>query len=92
MFKDLLFSYGTMISICGFIVVATAFYWKMRIDLKAIDIKIVEIQCDRKERWSNYEKKQEKQDACLLAIMEGIKNMSGDIRAIKTDINWLKKN
>ncbi len=92
MFKDLIFSYSTVISICGFTLVATAFYWKMRIDLKEIDVKIAEIQCDRKERWNNYEKKQDKQDSFLNEIMQGIKDLGGDLKAIKTDINWLKKN
>ena len=91
MFKETIFSYETVISIGSFILIASALYWKMRIDLKALDLKIIEIQCDRKERWAKYNEKQDKQDAYQSDILKGVNELKVNIKAIKTDIDWLKK-
>jgi len=91
MLKDLLFSYGTVIQVVSFTVLILGLYYKMKIDMKGLDLKIIAIQLDRNEKWNAYDKKQEKQDECLVKIMEGINKIGGDVGSIKTDIDWLKK-
>lgn len=102
MFKEILYSYETVTTLVLLMVSITGLYWKMKIDLlslkkdidkdnKELDLKIAEIQCDRKERWAKYEEKQDKQDAYQTDILRGVNELKVDVKSIKTDIDWLKK-
>jgi len=90
MIGEIWFTYSDVINIVLFLSTVLGFYYKIRIGMKELDVKIAAIQADRKERWDAYEKKQYKQDECLENIMQGINLVSGDVKAIKTDIDWLK--
>ena len=71
--------------------------------MAGLQIQISAIEKDRMERWKqhediqckkweNYDEAKNKQDACLDEIMRGINSLRGDVSAIKTNIEWLKKN
>jgi len=92
MLREIIFEYSTVVNIIGFVVVVSAFYWKVRIDLKELDIKIAEITCDRKEKWAKYGEERDKQEAYMHELLTAISEMRGDIKSIKTNIDWLKKN
>jgi hypothetical protein len=91
MLEEILINYQTAVSLGGFVIITTGLYWKVRIDLKTLDLKIAEIQCDRKEKWSKYQESQDKKDACLDEIMKGVSELRGDVKSIKTHIEYLRK-
>jgi len=80
-----------LITIGSYILVASGLYWKMRIDITRINLKIAEIQCDRKERWVRHDEKQDKSDAYFDDILRGIGEIKGDIKVLRTQIGFLEK-
>ena len=91
MLDELTFSFGNIVTIASFIVVSSGLYWKITIDIKKLELQIIDMQCDREKKWKKYDEKQDKQDAYLADIMRGINEVKISTNAIKTDIEWLKK-
>jgi len=89
--EDFNVNFNTLVTLIGFVITSAGLYWKMRIDLTKLDLKIAEIQCDRAEKWKKHGEAQDKQDAISDEILRSISNLSGDIKAIKESIDWLKK-
>lgn len=95
--EELTFTTSDVITIATLIIGLAGLYWKIKIDLKAIDLKIVEIQCDRDERWKRHDENRDKQDAYLddmmkliTAVKQDLGELKGDVKATRTDIQWLK--
>jgi hypothetical protein len=95
--EELTFTTSDVITIATLVIGLAGLYWKVKIDLKAIDLKIAEIQCDRVERWKRHDEDRDKQDAYLDDIMQTINGlradmgeMKGDVKSIRTNIEWLK--
>ena len=84
-------NFNTIITIIGFIITAAGLYWKVRIDLTKLDLKIEEIQCDRQTRWAKNDEKADKTEAYLSDISRGINEVKVAIEGIKKDVEWLKK-
>lgn len=103
MLEKLTFTYSDLTIIAGFCLFVISVYGKFYLDimkLKAIqekdkqeiDVKIADIECARKERWAKHDEVQDKKDACLDEIMKGISELRGDVKSIKTHIEYLRKN
>jgi len=91
MFENMLYSYSNVIQIIAYTSALIGFYYKMRVEMKELIVRIQTIEIDRKEKWETYSRKQEKQDECLSEIMKALSEVAGDVKTIKTDIDWLKK-
>jgi hypothetical protein len=91
MFEELNFSLDTLIAIGVYIITASALYWKMRIDLSALNLEIAEIKCDRKEKWSKHDERQDKSDAYMDTILKSLNDLRVDIKELKTNLEWIKK-
>jgi len=91
MLEELHFSFDTMLTIGVYILSISALYWKMRIDLSGINLKIAEIECDRKEKWAKHDEKQDKSDAYMDTILKSLNELRVDIKEVKTNLEWLKK-
>lgn len=82
---------GIIINLGGAIVIVAGFYYKTRAEFEAIKLEIEEIKKDRTEKWAKYNSEQHEQDDCYKNLLDEIRNMGGDIKQIKTNIEWLKK-
>ena len=81
----------TLFTFIGFIVTIVGLYWKIRVDITELDLKIAEIQCDRKEKWAKHDEAQDKTESYNSEILNSIGAIKGDIKEIKNDLSWLKK-
>jgi predicted nucleic acid-binding Zn-ribbon protein len=95
--EELNFTMSDVITISTMLLGLAGIYWKVKIDLKSLDLKIAEIQCDRDERWKRHDEDRDKQDAYLDDIMRTVNGLrsdmgelKGDIKSIRTNIEWLK--
>lgn len=95
MITDFFLQYDMIIKLTGYVLVLSGvywnLYWKMKIGFKELDLKIEEIKCDRKDKWEKYGEDRNKSEACLSEIMKAVGEVRGDVRSIKTNIEWLKK-
>ena len=89
--EDLNLSVNTTLIIISNVIILAGIYWKVRIDIIKINVKIADIVCDRKERWGKYEEEKDKQEAYSSEILKGMSEVKGDIKAIRESIKWLEK-
>ena len=83
--------YGAVVQILILLGSLMAFYWKMKIDIAKLYTRIVEIEKDREKKWSAYHESSEKNEACMDELLRALSEIKGDIKEIKTNIDWLKK-
>ena len=85
-------NFGIIIQVVSFMLVASAYYWKIRIDLKVIDMRIEKVVEDRKEKWEEYDKQKIKTENKLSKQCEKLNEIAIGIVSLKGDIKWIVKN
>ena len=88
---NLSFSMGTLINIGGFILAASALYWKLKIEMAKLTIEMTRMKEECEAKWEKHDESSNKDEAMSAAILSGIGDIKGDVRQLKTDVSWLKK-
>lgn len=85
------------ITLIIFFTTIIGFYWKLKLDIKSLRAKDKEfltmfdnIKLDRKERWRSYAEDKKKFFSIYDNLNQCLSNVSGDIKEIKTNLEWLK--
>lgn len=96
--EDLSFTYKDIMIIGSFIISLTAVYWRLIVSIKKLEYQIEKNRCDQNERWRHYNETHDKQDAFLNELVKNIgtlrndiSEVKGDVKSIKTHIEYLKK-
>ena len=92
------FTFNNLVLLGTYIITGSSFYWKMKIDIAALNLKIEELKEDRvrkwdeqKEKWRCHDEAQIRNDdkfSDLLAVMGDVKT---DVGIIKEALSFLKQ-
>ena len=83
-------NFGVIIQVISFMLVASAYYWKIRIDLKVIDMRIEKVEDNRREKWEKYDEQKIKMDDKLSKQCDKLNEIAIGNKGIKTDLEWIK--
>lgn len=82
-------NFGVIIQVVSFLLVAFAYYWKIRIDLKVVEMRIEKIEDDREEKWKEYHNQRKASDDRLHNQCNKLNEIALGVRGIQTNIKWL---
>ena len=83
-------NFGIIIQVASFLLIASAYFWRIRIDLKVIDMRIDKVEEDRKKRWASYENQKEKTDNRLSKQCDKLNEIAIGIAEIRNNIKWMR--
>lgn len=84
-------NFGVIIQVVSFLLVASAYYWKIRIDLKVVEMRIEKIEDDREEKWIEYNNQKIKSEEKSSNQCKKLNDVITGIQEIKTNLKWLMK-
>lgn len=84
-------NFGIIIQVATMLIIFAGYYWKIRIDLKVVDMRINKIEEDRREKWINYGKQKEKIEERLTNQCDKLNEIAINIKSIQVDLRWVKE-
>jgi len=98
MVEQISFSYASVVEIIVLIGSLIGFYYKMRLDIGKLYMKIAEIEKDREKRWNEYHETCDKNEAYMSELLKAINTLNvnvsdlkGDIKQVATHIEHLRE-
>ena len=83
-------NFGVIIQVISFVLIAGSYYWKIRIDLKVVDMRIKKVEDDRNEKWQEYDKHKTKTEDKLSKQCEKLNEIAVGIAEIRNNIKWMR--
>mgnify|MGYP001230943589 CR=1 FL=1 len=82
--------YG-LISLLAIFVSVIGVYWKLKIEIKGLELKICNIEIDRKEKWEMYEKTRSELVNKIEQVHPALGEIKSQLASISADLVWIKK-
>lgn len=82
--------YG-LISLLAIFVSVIGVYWKLKIEIKSLEMKVCDIEIDRKEKWEMYERARTELANKIEQINPALIEIKTQLAGIGTDLLWIKK-